>query len=255
MVIEYCRKKGRSSSGPPRRIKPTSLQSTPHTATHFTVPTPTHSHRSTSPWKPSPTFTKQSTLSYSADEQKVTPPKSQKSESDHHAIDVSSDSFTSSASKTPDHLKRLEQRISGARVDDSLSLKISTHSIFDLTNSQDSPSGYVFNTSKSTPTTTPPIKVTPPAASTPILATLQVSREGVSNEELVEKVACMYSSLIKDGRVPNLTSQMHFIIQLLTMSQERGSHKLQHGECPSCIDHWNSCTYMYDIPTLAIIII
>lgn len=231
LVIKLYRKKGRSSSGPPRRIKPTSLQSTPHTATHFTIPTPSHPHGGNSPWKSNSTFTKQPAFSSCDDEQKVTPPKSQNhSKSDHHAIDVSADSFISSANKTPDHLKRLEQRISGARMDDSLSSKISTHSIFDLTNSQDSPS---LNSSKSNlnPTTTPPINMTPRVTSSPILPTLQVSREGVSNEELVEKVACMYSSLIKEGRVPNLTSQIHFIIQLLTMSQGRaGSHKLLRGE-------------------------
>lgn len=48
------------------------------------------------------------------------------------------------------------------------------------------------------------------------------SLERVTNMDTLEQVANLYSTLIKEGRVSNLTSEIYFVIQLLTLS---GAHR------------------------------
>ncbi len=236
MVLTFyvSRKNGKSSNAPPRRIKPTSLQSTPHTPSQFTTSTP-HSQGTPSPWKSSPSFAIHSTFSDSLSPSGESQSLIQIKHKDHSPKNQNKVGAMS-ACKAPFFLQKLEQRISGNRVnEDSLEIAMKMHSISSLTNSKDLSSENISTSNISSSSldvsSSMPIKVTSPLLPLPVQPALLVSYDRVSIVQLVKQVASLYSSFIMEGKVPNLTSQIHFIIQLLTISHgNTRDHQFMQGK-------------------------
>lgn len=144
-----------------------------------------------------------------------------------------------SASQTPILLERLEKRISGSGVsDNSIELSMKVHSLSTPSSLQDLPPQEIFKCESSLSRSTLsvsgsiPIRGTSPISPIPAQSSLKVFYDGVCNVQLVDKIASLYSSLIIEGKVPNVTSQIHFILQLLTM--KAGNQSLQ-GKYDCCI--------------------
>ena len=222
----FYRRKTKWSSGPPRRIKPTPLQS--------------HSHTSPSPWRSDPLPSHHHSLS--EERGSLVEKNHRHSRSGPHSKSKQDQSSTSELSADNSALlQRLERRMSGREGDLDLDSRISNHSIFSLTHSSDtatnsqSPKKRDKQTVSPSPHTPPSLTSDthpPPVTSTPITNIVHVSLERVTKATMLEQVAGLYATLITEGRVPNLTSEIHFVFQLLTLTAGRvgSQHRLVQGE-------------------------
>ena len=161
--------------------------------------------------------------------------------------------------------RRSEGRTSGESVSQregtNIDSKIINHSIFSLTNSSganSNPKSPNLSTSCSAkrkpnkPVTSESFQgrtssATPPRlTSTPVqpVTPAHPCLERVTNRDVLDQVADLYSSLIKKGRVSNLTSEIHFVVRLLTLSgaQQPGAHYRQLQGVYGCCTCFHICT-------------
>ncbi|CAI8010262.1 Codanin-1, partial [Geodia barretti] len=219
-VNTTCRRKEKKATKP-RRITLTSMsRSTPHQTPsshppHFTPLPPANES-----WSPHPAFVGQMVTTSSAPSPLSEERKLLRKERSRQIVQRRSDSRK--VDRGLKHPGRVENTQCRSTMSNATRNKSITHQAFS-TGSESallSPSrtdGALFSSHAGT------VRTSTPAPATSVFSVLSVNR--VSNRTSLEHLAQLHSKIITDRLVPNITSEIHFVVQLLTCTQP--THALQ----------------------------